>query len=61
MRLVVIHTIMQASKRASQRLRSRLHLRAPSSEESGPRRKDRTGFIFALLGITLLIAAFMLA
>lgn len=61
MRLVVIHTIMQASKRASQRLRSRLHLSAPTSEERGPRRKDRTGLIFALLGITLLVAVVMLA
>ena len=60
MRHVIIHTIMQASKKASQRLRSGFHLNAPSSEDTGPRRKDRTGLIFALLGITLAIAIFLL-
>jgi len=65
MRFVVIHTIMQASKRASkrasQRLRLGLHLKAPSNEVRGPRRKDRTGFIFALLAITLLMTVFLLS
>jgi hypothetical protein len=61
MRFIVIHTIMQASKRASRRLRAGLHLSAPSAEERGPRRKDRTGFIFALLAITLAVAVFLLA
>lgn len=61
MRFVVIHTIMQASKKASQRLRSHLHFVAPSTEDAGLKRKDRTGFIFALLAITLLIAIFLLA
>jgi hypothetical protein len=60
MRFVVIHTIMQASKKASQRLRSRLHLSAPSNEDGGLKRKDRLGFIFALLAITLAIAVFLL-
>lgn len=61
MRFVIIHTIMQASKRASLRLRSQLHLSAPSTEERGPRHKDRTGLIFALLAITLAIAVLILA
>jgi hypothetical protein len=52
---------MQASKKATQRLRSGFHLSAPSKDDGGPKRKDRTGFIFALLGITLAIAIFLLA
>ena len=61
MRHVVIHTIMQASKKATQRLRSGFQLSAPSKDDAGPKRKDRTGLIFALLGITLAIAVFLLA
>ncbi|MGB4346922.1 MAG: hypothetical protein WBJ21_11050 [Burkholderiaceae bacterium] len=56
MRYVLIQLIMQQSKR----LRSRLHLRAPT-EKSGPRRKDSTGFMFVLLLISLFVAVWLLA
>lgn len=60
MRQVIIHTMIQASKKVKQGLRAGLHLSAPSNAATGPKRKDRIGLILALLAITLLIAIFLL-
>ncbi len=56
MHFVVIQNIMRASKR----LRPQFHLRPPSQTNSGPRRRDRTGFILFLCGLTLLVTLMML-
>lgn len=56
MRFVLIHAIMQSTRR----LRSKLHLPLPSDADQGPRRKDLTGYIFVLLALALAVATFLL-
>jgi hypothetical protein len=52
--------MVQSLLRTSKRLRSIWHL-APPTADSGPKRKDQTGFIFLLLALTLVIAVVLLA
>ena len=54
MHFVLIHSIMQSSKRAKQRLLD--SLQPPSAIEVRQTKKDRTGFIMGLVFMTLLIA-----
>ena len=56
MQFIIIQNIMKASKR----LRPQFHLRPPSETNTGPRRRDRTGFILFLCGVTLLVSIMML-
>lgn len=58
MRFVIIHNMVQASKRLRSRLKINLQ---PPSEKSGPRRKDKIGLIFILLAISLLITVLLLS
>lgn len=54
MHFVLIHSIMQSSKRAKQRLLDRLQ--PPSATEVRHTNKDRSGFIMGIVAVTLLIA-----
>lgn len=58
MHFVLIHSIMQSSKRAKQRLLD--SLQPPSAIEVRQTKKDRTGFIMGLVVVTLLIAVVLL-
>lgn len=58
MRFVLINTLMQSTRRARNRLLSRLQ---PPAEDAPPRRKDLTGFIFMLMAILLVIAFFLMS
>ncbi len=58
MRFVLINTLMQSSRRFQHRLLS--HLQPPSADLPLPR-KDHTGFILTLLGITLGIAFYLMS
>ncbi len=57
MRFVIINTMVQASKR----LRTRLVLQPPGEPDTGPRRRDRTGFILLLCAIAVAITVALLA
>lgn len=57
MRFVLINTLMQSSRRIQHRILS--NLRPPSADAPLPR-KDHTGFILTLLGITLGIAFYLM-
>lgn len=57
MRFVIINTMVQASKR----LRSRLVLQPPGEPDTGPRRRDRTGFILLLCAIAVVITVALMA
>lgn len=59
MRFVIIQTMMQATKRW--RKRFHIDLQPPAEAgESQPKRKDRTGLIFFLLAITLILTVMFL-
>ncbi len=58
MRFVLINTLMQSSRRFQHRLLS--NLQPPSADLPLPR-KDHTGFILTLLGITLGIAFYLMS
>lgn len=58
MRFVLINTLIQSSRRAQHRLLSKLQ--PPSADLPLPR-KDHTGFILTLLGITLGIAFYLMS
>lgn len=58
MRFVIIHNMMQASKRLRSRLKINLQ---PPGEKIGPRRKDKIGLIFILLALSLVIAVLLLS
>ena len=57
MRFVIIQNLITASKR----LRPRIELSAPSEDQSGPKRRDRTGFILFLVAIALVITVIVLS
>ena len=57
MRFVLINTIMQSSRRFRNRLLA--NLQPPPADAPLPR-KDHTGFIFILLGISLVAAFFLM-
>ena len=54
MHFVLIHSIMQSSKRAKKRLLD--SLQPPSATEVRHTKKDRSGFIVGLVAVTLFIA-----
>jgi hypothetical protein len=54
MHFVLLHSIMQSSKRAKQRLLD--SLQPPSATEVRHTKKDRTGFVMGLVVATFLIA-----
>ena len=54
MHFVLLHSIMQSSKQAKQRLLD--SLQPPSATEVRHTKKDRTGFVMCLVLVTLLIA-----
>jgi len=59
MRFVLIQSIMQMTKR----WRKKLHINFQPPAEAGdsqPKRKDRTGLIFFLLAITLILTVMFL-
>jgi len=58
MRFVLINTLMQSSRRFQHKLLSKLQ--PPSSDLPLPR-KDHTGFILTLLGITLAMAFYLMS
>jgi len=57
LRFVIINNLIRASKR----LRPRIELSAPSDDQSGPKRRDRTGFILLLVAIALVITVVLLS
>jgi hypothetical protein len=59
MRFVLIQSIMQTTKRWRKKLH--INLQPPEAGDSQPKRKDRTGLIFFLLAITLVLTAMYLA
>ena len=58
MHFVLLHSIIQSSKRAKQRLFD--NLQPPSAEGVRHVKKDRTGFVLALVAVTFLIAFLLL-
>ena len=58
MHFVLLHSIMQSSRRAKQRLFD--SLQPPSATEGRHPKKDRTGFVLSLVVVTLLIAFVLL-
>ena len=56
MRFVIIHNLIRASKK----LRPRVELSAPSDEQSGPVRRDRTGLILFLVAVVIVITVLVL-
>ena len=58
MRFVVINNLMQSSRRLRHRLLS--NLQPPPADAPLPR-NDHTGFIFILLGISLVAAFFLMS
>ncbi len=58
MRFVIINSLMRTTRRLRDRFKINLQ---PPAENSGPRRKDKTGLIFILLAISLVIAVVLLA
>ena len=60
MRFVLIQTMMQAAKRW--RRKFHIDLKPPAgADENQPKRKDRTGLIFFLLAITLILTVMFLS
>jgi hypothetical protein len=60
MRFVLIQTMINSSKRWRNKLR--INLQPPAETgESEPKRKDRTGLIFFLLAITLILTVMFLS
>ncbi len=59
MRFVLIQTIMQTTKRWRKKLQ--INLQPPEAGDSELKRKDRTGLIFFLLAITLVLTVMYLA
>lgn len=59
MRFVLIQTIMQTTKRWRKKLH--INLKPPEAGESELKRKDRTGLIFFLLAITLILTVMFLS
>ena len=60
MRFVLIQTMINSSKRWRKKLR--INLQPPAElGESEPKRKDRTGLIFFLLAITLILTVMFLS
>ena len=57
MRFVLINNLMQSSRRARNRLLSRLQ---PPPADAPLPRKDLTGFIFVLMAILLVVAFFLM-
>jgi hypothetical protein len=59
MRFVIIQSMIQATKRWRRKLH--INLQPPAQgDENQPKRKDRTGLIFFLLAITLVITVMFL-
>ncbi len=58
MHFVLLHSIMQSSKRAKQRLLD--SLQPPSATEVRHTKKDRTGLVLGMLVVTMLIAFVLL-
>lgn len=56
MRFVIINNLINASKR----LRPRIELSAPSDDNSGPARRDRTGLILFLVAVVIVITVLVL-
>jgi hypothetical protein len=60
MRFVLIQTMINSTKRWRKKLR--INLQPPAElGESEPKRKDRTGLIFFLLAITLILTVMFLS
>jgi hypothetical protein len=60
MRFVLIQTMIQATKRWRRKLH--INLQPPAeADENQPKRKDKTGLIFLLLAITLVITVMFLS
>jgi hypothetical protein len=59
MRFVLIQSIMQTTKRWRNKLR--INLQPPEAGDSELKRKDRTGLIFFLLAITLILTVMFLS
>ena len=59
MRFVLIQSIMQTTKRWRKKLH--INLQPQEAGDSQPKRKDRTGLIFFLLAITLVLTVMYLA
>ncbi len=57
MRFVIINNLIRASKR----LRPRIELSAPSDDNAGPMRRDRTGMILFLVAAAIVITVALLA
>lgn len=56
MRFVIINNLIKASKK----LRPRIELSAPSDDNTGPRRRDRTGLILFLVAVVIAITVIVL-
>lgn len=56
MRFVIINNLIKASKK----LRPRIELSAPSDQNSGPARRDRTGMILFLVAVVVVITVLIL-
>lgn len=56
MRFVIINNLIKASKR----LKPRIELAAPSDDNSGPRRRDRTSMILFLVAVVIAITVLIL-
>lgn len=57
MRFVIINNLIRAGKR----LRPRIDLRGPDSDDQGPQRRDRTGLILFMFAIAVLLTVLVWA